>query len=162
MKLIDSFAALLCAAMVTACTTTVVTPVQVPDASGGVAAPAPVAPAPLPSPIVVNPVPPPAPPEPAPEPSPSIAPPATPVSSLLESVQAAVAAGDFERGAAISERALRISPRDAQLWYQLALIRFRQNRPEEAANTARRALALAGSNGELQRQIAKLLQQIGQ
>ncbi len=162
MNLQHSAAALVCALTLTACTTSVVTPVQSPAGSGTVLAPAP-APAtvaPSPSPGAVNPAP--QLPSPVVEPPPAAPSPpaATPVSSLLASVQAAVAAGDFERGAAISERALRISPRDAQLWYQLALIRFRQNRFDEAANTAKRALALAGGDSELQRQINALLEQI--
>lgn len=100
----------------------------------------------------------PAPTEPAP---PAAAPPATPASTLLASVQAAITAGDLERGAALSERALRISPRDAQLWYQLAIIRYRQNRFDEATNTARRALSFVGTDEILRRQINLLLQQAG-
>lgn len=164
MNLQHSAAALVCALTLTACTTSVVTPVQSPAGSDTVLAPAP-APAPAtgapsPSPVVVNPAPQLPSPVVAPPPAAPSSPAATPVSSLLASVQAAVAAGDFERGAAISERALRISPRDAQLWYQLALIRYRQNRFDEAANTAKRALALAGADSDLQRQINALLEQI--
>ena len=86
--------------------------------------------------------------------------PTTPVSTLLASVQAAVAAGELERGAALSERALRISPRDAQLWYQLALIRSRQNRIEDAAGAARRALSMVGKDAGLQQQLNALLQEL--
>jgi len=86
--------------------------------------------------------------------------PATPVSTLLASVQAAVAAGELERGAALSERALRISPRDAQLWYQLALIRSRQHRMEDAVGAAKRALSMAGKDAALQQQINTLLQEL--
>ncbi|MES2606790.1 MAG: tetratricopeptide repeat protein [Pseudomonadota bacterium] len=89
------------------------------------------------------------------------APAATPTSTLLASVQAAITAGDLERGAALSERALRISPRDAQLWYQLAIIRQRQNRLDEATNTARRALSFVGTDEILRRQINLLLEQVG-
>ena len=101
-----------------------------------------------------------------PELPPSIAPspekpaPATPVSGLLASVQAAVAAGKLDQGAALSERALRISPRDAQLWYQLALIRYRQNRLDAAADAAKRARSLAGKDVALQQQINSLLQEL--
>lgn len=132
-----------------------------------VVAPAPAPSAPIDEPVVVTPAPPaqetttsrqplPAPDEPA---SPPPAPPATPSSTLLASVQAAITAGDLERGAALSERALRISPRDAQLWYQLAIIRYRQNRMDEAAGTARRALSFVGNDQILRRQINLLLQQ---
>lgn len=160
MKLQHSAAALVFALTLSACTTSVVTPVQPPAASGTVPAPAPATATPPPAPVVVTPAPQLPPPVAEPPPAAPSSPAATPVSSLLESVQAAVAAGDFERGAAISERALRISPRDARLWYQLAVIRYRQNRFDEAANTARRALAMAGGDSELQRQINALLEQI--
>lgn len=160
MKLPECAAVLLCAATLTACTTTTVTPAGPSDLSVNLPAPAPAAGTPPSAPVVTNPAPEPPPPVAAPVPSAPSPPPSSPVSGLLASVQAAVAAGDLERGAAISERALRISPRDAQLWYQLALIRYRQNRPDEAANTARRALSLAGADNELQRQINALLQQI--
>jgi tetratricopeptide (TPR) repeat protein len=160
MKLQHSVAALAFALTLTACTTSVVALVQPPAASGTVLAPAPATASPPPAPAAVTPAPQLPPPVVEPPPAVPSLPPATPVSSLLESVQAAVAAGDFERGAAISERALRISPRDARLWYQLAVIRYRQSRFDEAANTARRALALAAGDSELQRQINALLEQV--
>ncbi len=126
---------------------------------------APVVPVPAPAVVVprIEPAPtlPPPPPEPLPEPlAPEKPVPATPVSSLLASVQAAVAAGDLDRGAALSERALRISPRDAQLWYQLALIRYRQNRVEDAAGAARRALSMAARDQVLLAAINTLLQEL--
>ncbi|MDP2128772.1 MAG: tetratricopeptide repeat protein, partial [Pseudohongiella sp.] len=70
--------------------------------------------------------------------------PATPASTLLASVDEAMAAGDLERAAALSERALRISPRDAYLWYRLANIRYVQRQYSEAEGFARRALSFAG------------------
>jgi len=148
---------LLGCAVLTACTTTYVPPVE--PAPPVMAEPTP-EPAPQPVPVVVNPAPQLPPPVATPTPEP-VAPAATPTSTLLASVQSAVAAGDLDRGAALSERALRISPRDANLWYQLALIRYRQQRFSEAGDTARRALSMAGSDAVLQRQINTLLQQIG-
>ena len=149
---------LLCCLLLTACTST-----AVPPAAPAESAPPVTAVVTLPSaPVVVTPAPRlqvpatttlPVSPLPA-EPTP------TAVSGLLASVQQAVAAGELERGAALSERALRISPRDAQLWYQLALIRFRQQRLDEAGNTARRALALVGLDGKLKQQIEDLLRLI--
>jgi tetratricopeptide (TPR) repeat protein len=127
-------------------------------------APAPVVHAP---PVVIVPKPAPAPRLPPPEteaPPAQLVPdkplPVTPVSTLLASVQAAVAAGELDRGAALGERALRISPRDAQLWYQLALIRTRQHRIDDAAGAAKRALSLAGRDAALQQQINALLQEL--
>jgi hypothetical protein len=101
--------------------------------------------------------------EPAPEtPRERAAPPGTPASTLLASVDQAIADGDLERAAAVSERALRISPRDAYLWYRLASIRYQQQRYGEAEGFARRALSFAGNDGELSRDINGLLGQIGQ
>lgn len=105
----------------------------------------------------------PPPPEPAPEtPRDRAAPPGTPASTLLASVDQAMAEGDFERAAAVSERALRISPRDAYLWYRLASIRYQQQRYDEAEGFARRALSFAGNDRDLSRDINTLLGQIGQ
>jgi tetratricopeptide (TPR) repeat protein len=79
---------------------------------------------------------------------------------LLASVDQAMAAGDLERAAALSERALRISPRDAYLWYRLANIRYAQRQYSDAEGFARRALSFAGSNRELTQQINQLLAQV--
>lgn len=106
-----------------------------------------VQPAPLPPPVTTTPAP------------PSPPPAATPSSTLLASVDTAIAAGELERAAALCERALRISPRDAVVWYRLATIRFRQQRYGEAVNTAQRALSFAGGNAALTRDINRLLQQ---
>ncbi|MDP2141498.1 MAG: tetratricopeptide repeat protein [Gammaproteobacteria bacterium] len=81
----------------------------------------------------------------------------TPASALLASVDAAIAEGELERAAALAERALRISPRDAYLWYRLADIRYQQERYSDAAGFAQRALSFAGSDRELTREINGLL-----
>lgn len=89
--------------------------------------------------------------------SPAPAAPETPSSGLLTSVDEAIAAGDLERAAAVSERALRIAPRDPQLWYRLASIRARQGRNEEAEGFARRALSFATADTALTREISAFL-----
>lgn len=81
----------------------------------------------------------------------------TPASALLASVDSAIAEGELERAAALAERALRISPRDAYLWYRLADIRYQQERYTDAAGFAQRALSFAGSDRELTREINGLL-----
>lgn len=86
--------------------------------------------------------------------------PATASSTLLASVDAAIAAGDLERAAAVSERALRINPRDASIWYRLASIRYQQQRYADARGLAARALSYASNDTALQRQINDLLQQL--
>jgi tetratricopeptide (TPR) repeat protein len=116
----------------------------------------------VPEPIRVEPAPRPSTPAPVPEPAPQQRPsePATPASTLLASVDQAIAAGDLERAAALSERALRISPRDAYLWYRLANIRYVQRQYNEAEGFARRALSFAGNDRDLTQQINQLLTQV--
>jgi hypothetical protein len=92
--------------------------------------------------------------EPAPQP-----PRATPSSTLLASVDTAVAAGQLEQAAALCERALRISPRDGHLWYRLATIRYQQERFTDAAGLARRAMSFAGPDAKLAEDSRRLLQQ---
>jgi len=84
--------------------------------------------------------------------------PATPTDSLLASVDAALAAGDLERAAALCERALRIAPRDGQLWLKLGTIRQRQGRTADARGFAQRALSLAAGDAQLERQSRVLLE----
>jgi len=103
--------------------------------------------------------------EPLPELTPSpppveTAPPATPASTLLVSVDQAIAAGELDRAAALCERALRISPRDGRLWYKLATIRYMQDRHSDAQGFARRALSFAGADAQLARDSNALLTRI--
>jgi tetratricopeptide (TPR) repeat protein len=86
--------------------------------------------------------------------------PATPASTLLISVDQAIAANDLDRAAALCERALRIMPRDGKLWYKLATIRYMQGRYADAQGFAQRALSLAGADALLQRDINVLLEQV--
>ncbi len=92
-------------------------------------------------------------------PPPPAAPVVTPQSTLLASVDAAIETGQLEQAAALCERALRINPRDAYLWYRLAGIRFDQQRYSEAEGFARRAANYAGSDARLLRSINQLISQ---
>ena len=83
--------------------------------------------------------------------------PASASSTLLAGVDAAIADGDLERAAALSERALRINPRDALFWYRLASVRAQQGRDSEAEGFARRALSYSADDAALTRQINTLL-----
>jgi hypothetical protein len=96
-------------------------------------------------------------PSPLPAPAPAEQP-ATPTSTLLASVDDALLAGDLERAAALSDRALRISPRDPLLWYRRASISYQQQRYSEANGFARRALSFAGQDAALTHQINTLLE----
>lgn len=100
---------------------------------------------------------------PAFEPSGSAPPPpatSSPAASLLTQVDTAVAAGQLERAAALAERALRIAPRDPQVWYKLANVQFQQGRYADAEGSAQRALSFAGNNQALQRTLNTLLASI--
>jgi hypothetical protein len=77
--------------------------------------------------------------------------------ALLTQIDGAIAAGELDRAAALAERALRITPRDAQTWYTLANIQFQQRRYADAEGSAQRALSLVGSDDALQRRINALL-----
>lgn len=48
------------------------------------------------------------------------------------------------------ERALRIEPRNARLWQELARVRLAQGDPEQAENLARRANTYSGGDRRLQ------------
>ncbi len=96
----------------------------------------------------------------APEPPPVVTAPATPTSTLLTQIDAALSAGELDRAGAFCERALRIAPRDAQLWYKLASIRILQLRYDDADGTARRALSFAGADAALTQAINALLAQV--
>lgn len=86
--------------------------------------------------------------------------PASPAAGLLGQVDAAVAAGELDRAAALAERALRIAPRDAQAWYSLANVQFRQRRYADAEGSAQRALSFARGDAALERNINALLANI--
>ena len=159
--------------LLSACATGTVTQAPVSTSTpvairGGVVDPVP-APETMPEPAYIpeplrnepSPTPRPSVPDIAPLPSPERAPdPATPASTLLSSVDDAMLAGDLERAAAISERALRITPRDPWLWFRLASIRYQQRHYSDAEGFARRALSFAGNDRELTAQINQLLRQM--
>jgi hypothetical protein len=92
-----------------------------------------------------------------PPPRPPAPQPASPTAALLTQIDTAVAANEFDRAAALAERALRITPRDAQTWYTLANIQFQQRRYGDAEGSAQRALSFAGDNDALVRRINVLL-----
>jgi hypothetical protein len=81
----------------------------------------------------------------------------SPAATLLTQVDEAIAAGQPDRAAALAERALRIAPRDPEVWYKLASIQFQQQRYADAEGSAQRALSFAGGNAPLARTINALL-----
>jgi cytochrome c-type biogenesis protein CcmH/NrfG len=64
----------------------------------------------------------------------------------------------WERAAALLERALRIEPRNARLWHRLATIRLQQGRYGMAESLAEKSNALAGDNETLKRRNAELIE----
>jgi hypothetical protein len=155
---------LLLGLLLTGCSTLVTTPGTPQRAPVTVAPPPAPAPTPEPAPAVVAPpvvekapVAPP-PPLPAPEPVAPVQPSAT--AGLLAAVDAALQAGDLVQASAVCERALRITPRDAMLWYRLAEIRQRQQRWQDAVANARRGLLFVGGNAALQAQLNQLLREV--
>jgi Tfp pilus assembly protein PilF len=80
-------------------------------------------------------------------------------SSLLAKVDIQEGAQNWERAAALLERALRIEPRSAQLWHRLAQVRLQQGQYQLAANLAQKSNALAGGNVQLREKNNRLLKQ---
>jgi Flp pilus assembly protein TadD len=73
----------------------------------------------------------------------------TAVAGLMESARADTAAGRLPNAAATLERALRIEPRNARLWHDLAQVRFRQRDYAQAESLAARSNTLAANDAEL-------------
>lgn len=95
----------------------------------------------------------PAPPLPAPPPpnEPSAVMP-TAVRDLVSRAQDSSAAGEDDRAVAYLERALRIVPRNAVIWQNLAVVRYRQGQYAQAESLALKSIALAGNNSKLKHQ----------
>jgi len=71
------------------------------------------------------------------------------VAGLMETARADSGAGRYANAAATLERALRIEPRNARLWHELARVRLTQGEYEQAESIAARSNAWAGSDGAL-------------
>lgn len=66
------------------------------------------------------------------------------VRGLVAAADAALARGEVELAAVNLERAQRLAPQSALVYQKLATVRLRQQRPAEAEQLARKALAYAG------------------
>ena len=64
--------------------------------------------------------------------------------NLAQQAESARQAGDTARAEQRLERALRIAPRDAGLWHQMAALRLEQQHYEQAERLAGRSLQMAG------------------
>lgn len=71
------------------------------------------------------------------------------VVALLDSASQYVKSGELDKAAASLERALRIEPRNAGIWHDLAQIRLHQHQYQQAESLATKSNSLAGSNNSL-------------
>lgn len=122
------------------------------------------------------------PPAPTPEPVASVAPPPRPAQSapptsppanlpaaeisrdgnqavvaLLESADKYVKSNQLDKAGAALERALRIEPRNAGIWHDLAQVRLHQGQYQQAESLASKSNNLAGENRALQARNWKLI-----
>ena len=106
---------------------------------------------------------PPAPPETRPEQAPPVAPTPPPakeniaVAGLMETARADAASGNLAGAAASIERALRIEPRNARLWHELARVRLKQGQYAQAENVAARSNSWTGDDRALRAENWRLI-----
>jgi tetratricopeptide (TPR) repeat protein len=79
------------------------------------------------------------------------------VASLLAKADIKQGQARWEQAAELLERALRIEPRNAQLWHRLAKIRLQQGRYGMAESLAQKSNALARDDEALKRLNAELI-----
>lgn len=98
------------------------------------------------------PTPPPVPPAPAEfKPAESSATLSPAVSALLATANQSSKSGDMESAAAAIERAIRIEPRNGELFYKLAVLRLKQSKPVLAEDLAKKSALLAGKDNTLKK-----------
>jgi tetratricopeptide (TPR) repeat protein len=72
------------------------------------------------------------------------------VIALLDRAQADAGAGRPDAASATLERALRIEPRNARLWHELAQLRLAQGQYAQAISLAQKSNSFAGAQRQLQ------------
>ena len=97
-------------------------------------------------------------PTPPPAPAPAEFKPAESTTSMSPAVSALLAtanqnskSGDMESAAATIERAIRIEPRNGELFYKLAVLRLKQSKPVLAEDLAKKSALLAGKDNTLKK-----------
>ncbi len=68
------------------------------------------------------------------------------VVALLDNARKYASAKDYDKAAAALERAIRIEPKNAGIWRDLALMRLYQGQYKHAEELANKAKSLAGSD----------------
>lgn len=95
--------------------------------------------------------PPPPPPPPPFEPLESFPPLSPAVNALALASNQDSASGNVEAATASIERAIRIEPRNATLYYKLALLKLKQSKPGLAEDLAKKAALLASNDAQLKK-----------
>ncbi|MEI6333797.1 MAG: hypothetical protein WCS87_04515 [Methylococcaceae bacterium] len=107
-----------------------------------------------PKPEFLAPPPPPPPPPPLPpafEPLETFAPLSPAVSALALAATQNSKSGNIESATTTIERAIRIEPRNATLYYKLALLKLKQSKPRLAEDLAKKAALLASNDAQLKK-----------
>ena len=73
------------------------------------------------------------------------------VNALLATANQSSKLGDMESAAAAIERAIRIEPRNGELFYKLAVLRLKQSKPVLAEDLAKKSALLAGKDNILKK-----------
>jgi hypothetical protein len=73
------------------------------------------------------------------------------VGALVSAANQNSKAGDLDSAAASIERAIRIEPRNATLFYKLAVLRLQQSKPRLAEDLAKKSALLASTNNTLKK-----------
>ncbi len=73
------------------------------------------------------------------------------VGALVSAANQNSKAGDLDSAAASIERAIRIEPRNANLFYKLALLRLQQSKPRLAEDLAKKSALLASTDNTLKK-----------
>lgn len=81
------------------------------------------------------------------------------VQSLIANAEKSTKAGDLDSASVMLERALRISPRNAELTYQLASLRLKQSQPRLAEDLGKKAEFLAATDKALKKRCWQLIAQ---
>ena len=79
--------------------------------------------------------------------------------ALLDQAEQQANAGELESAAASLERAIRIDPRNAVLWYHLATVRLSQGESSQAEQLAAKSNSLASGNHSQQARNWRLIAQ---
>lgn len=86
-------------------------------------------------------------------------PPNTAVLALLDSANQQSRSGKLDGASASLERALRIDPRNADIWYRLASVRLQQGQFGLASSLAAKSISLAGNDIDLIEQNEAIIDQ---